>query len=46
MESAKLAALSLFKIKVFSNEGYGVIISFHGVTNEFYCKCGHMTKVW
>ena len=39
MESAKLAALSLFKIKVSSNEGYGV-------TNELYCKCGHMTKVW
>ena len=31
---AKLATLGLLKTKVFSNKGYGVIISVHDFTNK------------
>ena len=34
--SAKLATLGLFKIKVFWNNGYDVIIYAHDVTTKFY----------
>ena len=34
MMSAKMATIGLFKIKVFLNKGYDVIISDHGVTNK------------
>ena len=32
--SAKIATLGLFKIKLYSNKGYDVIISVHDVTNK------------
>ena len=34
MISAKLATLALLKLKIFSNNGYGVIIFVHDVTNK------------
>ena len=34
MMSAKMATLSLLKIKVFWNKGYDVIISVHDVTSK------------
>ena len=34
MMSAKLAALGLLKMKLFSNKDYDVIISVHYVTNK------------
>ena len=34
MVSAKLATQSLFKIKIFSNKGYDVIISVYDLTNK------------
>ena len=34
MMSAKMVTLDLLKIKVFSNKGYDVIISFHDITNR------------
>ena len=36
MISAKLAPLGLFETNVFRNKGYEVIISVHGVTNNFF----------
>ena len=33
MMSAKFATLGLFRIKLFENKGYGVIIFVHDVTN-------------
>ena len=38
MISAKLATLSLLKIKVFRNKGYDVIISGHDVTNKILSR--------
>ena len=38
MMSAKTATLGLFKIKVFRNKGYEVIISLHGVTNKILSR--------
>ena len=35
MMSAKMATLGLFKISVFLNKGYDVIISGHEVANKF-----------
>ena len=35
MMSAKISTLGRLKIKVFSNNGYDVIISFHDDTNKF-----------
>ena len=35
MMSAKMATPGLFKIRVFWNKGYDVIISDHDVTNKF-----------
>ena len=35
MMSAKMATLGLFKIRVFLNKGYDVIISVREVTNKF-----------
>ena len=32
--SAEMATLGLLKIKIFCNEGYGVIISVHDVTSK------------
>ena len=53
MMSAKLATLCLFKIKIFWNKGYDLIIFVHDVTNKVLsrdsklsCRCGHVTKVW
>ena len=34
MMSAKLATLTLLKIKVFSNKDYGVIVSVHDISNK------------
>ena len=34
MTAAKMATPGLLKITVFSNKGYGVIISVHDVTNK------------
>ena len=34
MMSAKLAALSLLKIKIFWNKGYDIIIYIHVITNK------------
>ena len=38
MMPAKLAALGLFKIKLFWNEGNDFIISVHEVTNKFLSR--------
>ena len=38
MLSANLATLGLFKIKIFSNKDYDVIISVHGVTNKILSR--------
>ena len=38
MMSAKAATLGLFKIKVFGNKGYEVIISLHDVTNKILSR--------
>ena len=38
MMSAKAATLGLFKIKVFRNKGYEVIISLHDVTNKILSR--------
>ena len=52
MISVKMATLGLLKIKVFCNNGYGIIISAHDVTikilshDSLYCRFGHVTKVW
>ena len=40
--SANMATLGLLKMKIFGNKGYGIVISFHDVTNkillrESYC---------
>ena len=42
MISAKLAPLGLFETNVFRNKGYEVIISVHGVTNNFFY---HSTQI-
>lgn len=34
--SPKLAALGLFKTKIFLNEGYHVIFSAHNIPTKFY----------
>ena len=34
--SAKIASLSLLRIKVFQNKVYDVLISVHNVTNEIF----------
>ena len=36
--SAKLAALGLLKMKLFSNKGYDVIISVHNFTHEILSR--------
>ena len=36
MMSAKIATLGLLKIKLFSNNGYGIIASVHDVTNKIF----------
>ena len=53
MMSLKMATLGLLKINAFRNKGYGVIIfSYKGYQQKFikwlkfYCRCGHVTKVW
>ena len=38
MMSAKTATLGLFKIKIFRNKGYEVIISLHDVTNKILSR--------
>ena len=38
MMSAKMAILSLFKIKIFWNKGYDVIISVYDVTNKILSR--------
>ena len=38
MISAKVATLGLFKIKIFWNKGYEVIISAYNVTNEILSR--------
>ena len=39
--SAKMATLDLFKIKVFWNKGYDVIIFVHNVTNKILSRASH-----
>ena len=39
--SAKMATLDLFKIKVFWNKGYDVIIFVHNVTNKILSRDSH-----
>ena len=34
--SAKIASLSLLRIKVFQNKAYDIIISVHDVTNKIF----------
>ena len=52
MISAKITTPGLLKIRVFSNNGYDVIISIHDVISKIlsrdsnYYRCGHVTKVW
>ena len=41
MMSAKMAILSLLKMKVFLNKGYDVIISVYDVINKIY----HVTQI-
>ena len=41
MTSAKMVALVLFKVKIFWNKGYDVIIYVHDVPTNFY----HMNKI-
>ena len=41
MMSAKMAILSLLKLKVFLNKGYDVIISVYDVINKIY----HVTQI-
>ena len=43
MMSAKLAALDLLKINIFSNKIYDVIISFHDITEKI--KFYHVTQM-
>ena len=38
MLPVKLATLGLFKIKIFQDKGYEVIISFHDVTNKILSR--------
>ena len=38
MMSAKLAALSLLKIKIFWNKGYDIIIYIHVITNKILSR--------
>ena len=51
MMSAKLADAALFKIKVFWNKDYDIIVSVHGVTQKILsldyklcCRCGDVIK--
>ena len=48
MVSAKMAILGLLKIKLFSNKGYGVIISVHDVTTKIFSRDLNyiVTRVW
>ena len=41
MTSAKMVTLVLFKVKIFWNKGYDVIIYVHDVPTNFY----HMNKI-
>ena len=36
--SANMATLGLLKIKTFGNKGYGIVISFHDVTNKILLR--------
>ena len=38
MMSAKISTPGLLKIRVFSNDGYDVIISFHDVTSKILSR--------
>ena len=38
MMSAKLAALSLLKIKIFWNKGYDIVIYIHVITNKILSR--------
>ena len=50
--SSKLATPGVFKIKIFWNEGYEVIISVQDITNKIYqglklyCRFGRVTQFW
>ena len=44
--SVKIATLGLFKIKVFSNKGYDVIIAVHDATNKILqVQLNHIVNV-
>ena len=46
MMSAKLATLRLYKITIFRNKGYDVIISAHDVTNKILsCDSNYIVGV-
>ena len=36
--SANMATLGLLKMKIFGNKGYGIVISFHDVTNKILLR--------
>ena len=36
--SANMATLGLLKMKIFGNKGYGIVISFHDVTNNILLR--------
>ena len=46
MISAKMAALDLLKIKVFSNKGYDVIVSEHDVTKKGLSRVQITLWIW
>ena len=46
MISAKMAALDLLKIKVFSNKGYDVIISEHDATKNVLSRIQITLWIW
>ena len=51
--SAKMTTLGLLIIKLFWNKSYDVITYAHDVTKKilsldsnYFCRCGHLNKVW
>ena len=38
MMSGNMATLGLLKMKIFGNKGYGILISFHHVTNKILLR--------
>ena len=46
MMSSKMSTPGLLKIRVFRNNGYGVIISVHDVTNKILSRDSNYIKDW